>query len=102
MEAVHDTLLLICADADGDPVWRKAVTNNCDTIVIAVPKGAQFNPLDTPSALERQVYQAKMEANVQLVLYRDTPRVLVDVEHAPRVDVTRAGFEGGLDHPYAP
>ena len=72
MEAVHDTLLLICADADGDPVWRKAVTNNCDTIVIAVPKSAQFNPLDTPSALERQVYQAKMEANVQLVLYRDT------------------------------
>ena len=72
MEAVHDTILLICADADGDPVWRKAVTNNCDTIVIAMPKGAQFSPLDGPSALERQVYQAKMEANVQLVLYRDT------------------------------
>ena len=72
MEAVHDTLLLICADADGDPVWRKAVTNNSDTIVIAMPKGAQFGPLDVPSALERLVYQAKMEANVQLVLYRDT------------------------------
>ncbi|WP_415919703.1 patatin-like phospholipase family protein [Tateyamaria sp. SN6-1] len=72
MEAVHDTLLLICTDADGDPVWRKAVTNNADTIVIAMPKAAQFGPLDVPSALERQVYQAKMEANVQLVLYRDT------------------------------
>ena len=72
MEATHDTLVLLCTDADGDPVWRKAVTNNADTIVIALPKRAQFGPLDAPSALERQVYQARMEANVQLVLYRDT------------------------------
>jgi len=72
MEAMHDTLLLICRDADADPVWRRAITNNSDTIFIAVPKTDFFNPLQGPSALERQVYQAKMEANVHLVLYRDT------------------------------
>ena len=72
MEAAYDALVLICADADGDPIWRKAVTNNSDTILIALPKTAQFGPLDIPSALERLVYQAKMAANVQLVLYRET------------------------------
>ncbi|MEM9871271.1 MAG: patatin-like phospholipase family protein [Pseudomonadota bacterium] len=71
MEAKHVTLVLLCTDAEGDPIWRKVVTNNCDTIMIAVPKGPNFGVADAPSALERQVYQAKMEANVQLVLYRE-------------------------------
>lgn len=72
MEAVHGSVLLICSDPFLYPAWRRAVANNCDTIFIAVPKGAAFGPGDMPSPLERQVYQAKMEANVQLVLYRDS------------------------------
>ncbi|MEL7093203.1 MAG: patatin-like phospholipase family protein [Pseudomonadota bacterium] len=72
LEAMHDTVVLICTDPDADPVWRRAIMNNSDTIVIAAPKGAYFNPMEGPSALERQVYHAKMAANVQLVLYRDS------------------------------
>ncbi len=71
-EAIHGSVLLLCSDPFMFPAWRRAVANNCDTIFVAVPKGAAFGPGDLPSPLERQVYQAKMEANVQLVLYRET------------------------------
>ncbi|MEL6884394.1 MAG: patatin-like phospholipase family protein [Pseudomonadota bacterium] len=70
-EVAHGTLLLICRDPDAHRTWRKTIASNSDTIVIAVARTDQFDPeRHAPSPLEIQVYQAKMETNVQLVLYR--------------------------------
>lgn len=93
LEEMHDTVLLICTDPEADPVWRRTIRSNCDTVFIAVPKSSYFNPMEGPSALETQVYRAKMAANVQLVLYRET----YDSSRAQTAKWL-AGREVGLHH----
>ncbi len=70
-EAAHGKLVLLCVDTEAYPVWAQVTANNCDMVMLVMPKGATFGPGDAPSVFERGVFDATLSAHVQLVLHRD-------------------------------
>ncbi|WP_415403995.1 patatin-like phospholipase family protein [Tateyamaria sp. SN3-11] len=85
-EATRGNLVLICPDPAAHPVWCDVTANNCDTVMVVVPRGDAFSPEDAPSDLEKRIYAATLPAHLHLVLHRphytdttsDTARWLAD------------------------
>lgn len=69
-EAEIGNLLLLCADPKAQPVWQRIVANNSDTIMIIAPKSGEFTAADSPTDLERAIYDATLPTHLHVVLHR--------------------------------
>ncbi|MEL6450640.1 MAG: patatin-like phospholipase family protein [Pseudomonadota bacterium] len=70
-ESAKGKLLLVCPDPEAHPIWAQVTANNCDSIVLAVARGATFDVAQAPSALEHRIFDATLPAHLHLALYRD-------------------------------
>ncbi len=66
-EARLGNLVLLCSDPSAHKVWRGIAADNSDTILIALDMAEEAH---TVSELERELFDASLRTNVQLVLYR--------------------------------
>ena len=69
-EVRHGNLVVLCKDPIADPVWRKVAADNSDTVLIAVHKRSPEMQDAQPTALEKELLDATLPSNLQLVLYR--------------------------------
>ena len=79
-------LYLICSDPKSHTVWRDVVANNCDTVLLALPKAASAGGDIGPSTLETELLGATLTSNIQMVLYRETSELPTDQTAAWLVD----------------
>lgn len=72
LEAERGNLVLMCSDPARHETWQQVAANNSDTVLIAMAKDSAETPETSVSRLEKQLFDATLPSNIQLVIYRQS------------------------------